>query len=369
MATKSNRLVPARAIHPGEILREELQERGIKQKDLAKLIDVQPTHLSEFIKGKRNMTEELAMKLEAQLGISFKSWMNLHNGYIYDIKRINARKAEEQEAVEYEAACDAIFNLKILYKRLDMNLLSVVERVKRLKKLFSFDLLVANELRLQVSGLYKHSEKVQIDEKNMLTWLLLNYLAAVQMPKAESYAKGNGLKAAEEIAKMANDRIANVYNIKECLNHYGITYIEVEKVEKAPVDAYSSKKDGNPIITVTYRYNDMDKLVFDILHELCHVENHFSEGQAAFISIDGADYSTDPFEIEANEFAKNMLIPEKVWNNILKSGCKNLSPYQIVKTIAGEAEKRGISPSIAISRYKHDSNWYKTSVYKSPKIY
>lgn len=113
----------------------------------------------------------------------------------------------------------------------------------------------------------------------------------------------------------------------------------------------------------------MDKLVFDILHELCHVENHFSEGQAAFISIDGADYSTDPFEIEANEFAKNMLIPEKVWNNILKSGCKNLSPYQIVKTIAGEAEKRGISPSIAISRYKHDSNWYKTSVYKSPKIY
>ena len=29
MATRSNRIVPVRAIHPGEILREELQERGI----------------------------------------------------------------------------------------------------------------------------------------------------------------------------------------------------------------------------------------------------------------------------------------------------------------------------------------------------
>ncbi len=33
MATKTNRQVPARAIHPGEILREELKERGITQND------------------------------------------------------------------------------------------------------------------------------------------------------------------------------------------------------------------------------------------------------------------------------------------------------------------------------------------------
>ena len=50
MATKDNRLVPNRAIHPGEILREELRERGIKQKDFAQSIGVQATHLNEFIK-------------------------------------------------------------------------------------------------------------------------------------------------------------------------------------------------------------------------------------------------------------------------------------------------------------------------------
>ena len=64
-----------------------------------------------------------------------------------------------------------------------------------------------------------------------------------------------------------------------------------------------------------------------------------------------------------------MLIPDTVWNDILKTGCTSLSPYKIVKTIAVEAHKRGISSSIAVSRYKHDTNWYRTSSYKSSQIH
>lgn len=108
MATKSNRLVPARAIHPGEILREELQERGIKQNEFAQLIGVQPTHLNEFIKGKRNLNEDLAMKLERYLGIPYKSWMNLHNGYVYDCKAIEERKIEEKRAADLRSSMRSI---------------------------------------------------------------------------------------------------------------------------------------------------------------------------------------------------------------------------------------------------------------------
>lgn len=94
MATKNNRLVPAKAIHPGEILREELLERGIKQKDFAQQIGVQATHLNEFIKGKRNLNEDLAMKLEQHLGISYSTWMSLHNGYVYDCKAIESKRTK-----------------------------------------------------------------------------------------------------------------------------------------------------------------------------------------------------------------------------------------------------------------------------------
>lgn len=250
-----------------------------------------------------------------------------------------------------------------------MSEMSCMERVRKLKELFSFDLLSSGELRQHVDGMYKHSEKMQIDEKNMLTWLVLNWLETSRSTVEKEYENGNALKAADEIAKMANSRQLSIDSIRTCLNGYGISYLEVPKIEKAPIDAYSTICNGHPCITVTYRFNDMDKLAFDILHELCHIDRHLCDEHKAFIAIDGNEYSRDPQEKEANLFARQCLIPEKIWNRILSAGCKSLSPHKIVKTIAEEAEKYGISPTIAVSRFKHDTDWYKTAAYKSPKIF
>ena len=67
-----SRITGFRAVHPGETLAEELKERGIKQKDLAKAIGIQPSHLNELIKGKRSFTTAVAMALEKELGIPYR---------------------------------------------------------------------------------------------------------------------------------------------------------------------------------------------------------------------------------------------------------------------------------------------------------
>lgn len=97
METRNNRAVPFKALHPGEILKEELKERGVSQKDFAKSIDVLASHLNEFINGRRNLTDELAYKLEKELGIPYKVWMDLHTGYLYDKKAIEERKQEHSK--------------------------------------------------------------------------------------------------------------------------------------------------------------------------------------------------------------------------------------------------------------------------------
>ena len=130
-------------------MRDELQERGIKQKDFAQMIGVQSTHLNEFIKGKRNLNEDLAIRLEKHLGIPFKTWMNLHNGYVYDCMALEKRQTEERQAYAFETACSEIFNLNMLYKKLGLSILPCLERVAKIKKIFSFDLLSSTELRLQ----------------------------------------------------------------------------------------------------------------------------------------------------------------------------------------------------------------------------
>ena len=72
----ANNLVPSEPTHPGEVLREELECRGITQTRLAKEMGVKVSQLNELINGKRDFTLEYAMMIEAALGISSDFWMN-----------------------------------------------------------------------------------------------------------------------------------------------------------------------------------------------------------------------------------------------------------------------------------------------------
>ena len=88
-----NDVLPVYAVHPGSILAEELKERGIKQKDFAKAIGMEPPHLSALIHGKRNVTPAIAYRLESGLGISASIWLNLQNKYnLHKEQEVKSRK-------------------------------------------------------------------------------------------------------------------------------------------------------------------------------------------------------------------------------------------------------------------------------------
>lgn len=73
MATNAKSIIPAVATHPGSVLKRELKARGIKQKDFAEAIGMPASNLSALIKGNRNITESIAIKLEEALGIPYQN--------------------------------------------------------------------------------------------------------------------------------------------------------------------------------------------------------------------------------------------------------------------------------------------------------
>lgn len=77
----ANNLSPFELTHPGELLLEELEYRNITQAKFSEKIGVKPSLLNEIIKGKRGISTEMALLLEAALGISSKFWINLQNEY------------------------------------------------------------------------------------------------------------------------------------------------------------------------------------------------------------------------------------------------------------------------------------------------
>jgi addiction module HigA family antidote len=70
-----------RAVHPGEILEDELDELGITPTELARQIDVPPNRISQIIAGKRAVTGDTALRLGHWFGCEPQFWLNLQSAY------------------------------------------------------------------------------------------------------------------------------------------------------------------------------------------------------------------------------------------------------------------------------------------------
>ena len=68
-------------IHPGEILKDELQELGISGAELARQLRVPENRMSEIMRGRRNITADTALRLGKWFGSSALFWMNLQKSY------------------------------------------------------------------------------------------------------------------------------------------------------------------------------------------------------------------------------------------------------------------------------------------------
>ena len=76
-----NNLKPFQPIHPSEVLKDELEYRGISQLGLAKDIGISYSAFNEVLNGKRSLNPELAMMMEAALGVDAAPLLAMQNEY------------------------------------------------------------------------------------------------------------------------------------------------------------------------------------------------------------------------------------------------------------------------------------------------
>ncbi len=77
----ANNLTPAFPTHPGEILKEEIEYRGISQRKLAEEMGIAYSALNEILNGRRPVTEKTALLFEATLGINAEPLLKLQMKY------------------------------------------------------------------------------------------------------------------------------------------------------------------------------------------------------------------------------------------------------------------------------------------------
>ena len=74
-------------VHPGEIIKEELQSRGISQKRFAEVVVVSYTMLNDILNGRRPVSTDFALLIEAATNINAEMLMNMQTRYNMQIAR------------------------------------------------------------------------------------------------------------------------------------------------------------------------------------------------------------------------------------------------------------------------------------------
>jgi len=68
-------------IHPGEILKGELDELEMSALALAQILGVPPNRVSEIVKGNRGIKADTALRLSRFFGTTPEFWMQLQVNY------------------------------------------------------------------------------------------------------------------------------------------------------------------------------------------------------------------------------------------------------------------------------------------------
>ena len=85
--------MPRPAIHPGEILAEELAELGVTATELSRQINVPPNRVTQIVRGRRAITGDTALRLGHWFNTSAQFWLNLQAAY--DLRMAEQRSGEE----------------------------------------------------------------------------------------------------------------------------------------------------------------------------------------------------------------------------------------------------------------------------------
>lgn len=338
-------------ISPGSVIKTELKARGMKQKELAELLGMQASHVSELIKGERAINDMIASKLENILHIPAIDWIRLQLNFNKTKIELEMMSIEDRAAeIDYDAY-DKVCDIRLLMRRLKQDAYAIRDQISFCRSELGF--LTPAEMQYSFGRFHK-SEKTGLDTRMINTWAILARYSVKDQAISGLFEKGKLNDLSIELRNIFNENINTEKRTADTLSKYGIRFNIVKKLDKASIDGYAFYcEDGIPSIVVTKRFDRIDNFAFAVMHEVGHLALHKIE-EFPIISICGDDENSA--EDEANGYAAEKLIPKDIWKSAPEVV---LNPYTIQKKYTQWASEKGLNKWIVLGRISHETGMYK----------
>lgn len=324
------------AIPPGATIREQLENRGMPQKEFAQRMGMSEKHISRLINGKVELTPDVALRLESVLGLPAKFWNNMEAFYREKLARVEAEiEMEKDEKIASKFPYAKLVSLGWLpATRI------ILEKVVNLRAFFEVAKLgLIDDLRIPGIAFRINGENDQS-----------NYTLAAWAQKARIEARKDSVepinikKLRKNIPAIRNLTVLEpgdfCIKLHSLLAECGIAVVFLPHIDGSFLHG-ASFQDGNHIVLgLTVRGRDADRFWFSLFHELYHIiDGH----------IGSIEPTTEEQEREADVFARDTLIPLENYKLFIKAA--KFKKSDIVEF----ADNINIAPGIVLGRLQKDN--------------
>ncbi len=343
MTTDISHAVSDMAISPGEVLQEEIEARGMSQKELAARLGRPPQVINEIIRARKAITPETAIGLGKVLGIDPQYWINLETDY-----RMTLARNREQVALADNVEWLDAYPIREMVRRGWIG--AGRDKINRLKSLLAFlEVAVPEPHAYQEAVGFRITEAAQkkVSAGALAVWLRKGELEARERFTAD-YDPDTFRAVLGDIRQMTEDSPDKfVPAMTGLCAQAGVALCLVQELPKSGANGATRwLSDSKALIQMSIRGKWADIFWFTFFHEACHLLHHRTRRR---IVIDGIfDPDTAELEAEADEFARDMLVPSEAWGAFCDSG--SFTP-QSVRQFARSVQ---IAPFIVVGRLQKE---------------
>jgi HTH-type transcriptional regulator/antitoxin HigA len=335
---------PSSVSPPGDTIAELLEERGVRQAELAVRMGVTPKFVNEVVSGKASITPATALALEKALDVPADFWLAREAQYRVALARAEAHE-ELSATVSWLDELPIKDMIRLKWVKNDANKVFLVESCLRFFGVASVAAWRQQYVeQTNASAAYRASEKFRMSAGAVAAWLRRGELMAAQIECAP-FEREKLLSSLAEARKLTLESNPGKFlpRLRELLAGCGVALVIERTPKGSPLHgAVKWLSPQKALIQLSVRYLRSDSFWFTFFHECGHIVLHGKK----ILFLEGKGMSGEE-ESEANRFAADRLIPPAAWSEF--------QPTTITEnTICEFARSVEIDPGIVLGRLQND---------------
>jgi HTH-type transcriptional regulator/antitoxin HigA len=333
---------PDVVLPPGDTLAEVLDQRDMKQTELARRTGLSTKHINQIVNGAAPITPETALVLEKVTGVAARVWNNLEVTY----REFVSRQDEDEKLASDLDWLQELPIKELIQRGCIRKATRPVDTLREVCKFFGVANRATWEAVWHKPTAYRSSQAFASHPGAVAAWLRIGEQRSSEV-ECKPFDKAVLAMTLDELRWLTLETDPAVWwplLVQKC-SDVGVAVVAEPEIKGARINGAARwLAPDKAIVQLSLRHRWSDIFWFTLFHELAHLLIHSKKD--AFINDVGGHSGV---EQEADAFASQVLVPRRFESE--------LTQLSTIADVIEFADRIQVLPGIVVGRLQHDGRW------------